>query len=75
MAAVGYSDTRPRASNADVDGRQANRRTELVVLVEPDNATESAIPLVDAPGIDASAGLDEVAAADITGFDDPIFGS
>lgn len=75
MAAVGYSDTRPRASNADAVGRQANRRTELVVLVEPDNATESVVPLVDGPGVDASAGLDEVAAADITGFDDPIFGS
>jgi chemotaxis protein MotB len=75
MAAVGYADTRPRASNADADGRQANRRTELVVLVEPDRATVTAIPLVDDAGIDASAGLDEVAATDITGFDDPIFGS
>ena len=75
MAAVGYSDTRPRASNADADGRQTNRRTELVVLVEPDTASLTAIPLVDTTGVDASAGLDEVAATDITGFDDPIFGS
>lgn len=75
MAAVGYADTRPRASNADAQGRQANRRTELVVLVEPDNATVTAIPLVDAVDPSASAGLDEVSATDITGFDDPIFGS
>ena len=77
MAAVGYADTRPRASNEDAQGRQANRRTELVVLVEPDNATVTAIPLVDAldPSASASAGLDEVPATDITGFDDPIFGS
>lgn len=79
-AAVGYSDTRPRASNADAAGRQANRRTELVVLVEPDNAVLTAIPLVDTAdslnaGADVSAGLDDVTATDITGFDDPIFGS
>lgn len=32
LAAAGYADRRPRASNASEDGRQANRRVEIVVL-------------------------------------------
>jgi chemotaxis protein MotB len=74
LAAVGHADTRPRASNADPGGRQENRRTELVVLVEPDTATVSPIAFVDGtPAADASAGLDEVAEVNIAGFDDPVF--
>ena len=75
LAAVGHADTRPRGSNADADGRQANRRTELVVLVEADTATLSPAPFVDADGTpDLSPGLDEVTDVDIAGFEDPVFG-
>ncbi|MDY7103142.1 MAG: OmpA family protein [Actinomycetota bacterium] len=33
MNAAGYADTRPRATNTTPDGRQRNRRVELVVLI------------------------------------------
>jgi chemotaxis protein MotB len=75
LGAVGYADTRPRASNADPEGRQANRRTEIVVLVEPDTATISSVPFVDETSdVDASPGLDETTTVDIAGFEDPVFG-
>ena len=47
LSAVGHADTRPRATNDTAEGRAQNRRTEIVVLVEADNATISDIPLVD----------------------------
>ncbi len=34
MAAVGLADSRPRENNSTEDGRQANRRVELVIRVE-----------------------------------------
>ncbi len=47
LSAVGHADTRPRATNDTPEGRAQNRRTEIVVLVEADNATISDVPLVD----------------------------
>jgi chemotaxis protein MotB len=76
LAAIGRSDTRPRATNATEEGRQQNRRTELIVLVEPDTAVITPIPLVDrddVPGPETAAGLTPVTDADIAGFSDPVF--
>ena len=46
LAAVGHADTRPRDTNDTPEGRAANRRTEIVVLVDPDTAIVSEIPFV-----------------------------
>lgn len=74
LAAVGHADTRPRASNADEDGRRQNRRTELIVLVEADTPTITDIPLVAGAAPTVDAGLDSPPEGDVTGFDDPVFG-
>jgi chemotaxis protein MotB len=47
LSAVGHADTRPRASNDTEEGRAQNRRTQIVVLVSPDSALISDVPLVD----------------------------
>ena len=49
----------------------------FTVTPEPISAPASGLqfPTFDGACVDASAGLDEVATTDITGFDDPIFGS
>ncbi|MEM9200533.1 MAG: flagellar motor protein MotB [Actinomycetota bacterium] len=47
MSAIGHADTRPRATNDTPEGRAQNRRTEVVVLVTPDNATQTDVPIVD----------------------------
>lgn len=47
LAAVGHADTQPRATNDTAEGRAQNRRTEIVLLVSPDNAVVSDIPIVD----------------------------
>ena len=89
LAAVGYADTRPRATNDTVEGRAANRRTEIVVLVDPDTAVISEIPLVGegeiAPAGTTTDGEADTGAAgdgtgegteftpDIVGFDNPVF--
>lgn len=74
LVAAGYADTRPRASNDDAAGRQMNRRTELVVLVPPDEATVSQIELLEGTAdAVASAGLDNPSSTDITGLDNPVF--
>jgi len=49
FSAVGHADTRPRESNDTASGRTSNRRTELVILVGPDHATDSVVPLVADP--------------------------
>lgn len=62
FSAVGHADTRPRESNDTAAGRSANRRTELVILVGPDNATDSSVPLVtdSSPVSTASSGTDAI---------------
>jgi chemotaxis protein MotB len=51
LAATGYADTRPRASNATEEGRSQNRRVEVVVLIEGLAAHAPPGTLID-PGID-----------------------
>lgn len=46
MRAVGFADTYPRASNDTADGRQENRRVELLILV--DGLVESDVDLINA---------------------------
>jgi len=47
LTAVGYGETRPIASNGDPDGRQRNRRVEVIILsTMPDPVTE--LPLAPA---------------------------
>lgn len=86
LAAVGHADTRPRDTNETPEGRAANRRTEIVVLVSPDAAVVSEIPLVG-DGDVAPAGATEPSeertadgatggtefSPDIVGFDNPVF--
>ncbi len=38
LGAAGYGSTRPIASNAETAGREANRRVEMVVTLEPDES-------------------------------------
>ncbi len=45
LRAIGYSDTRPRDTNDTVDGRQNNRRVEIVILVGGMEASD--VPLID----------------------------
>ena len=84
-AAVGRADTRPRDTNDSAEGRQANRRTELIVLVESDAAEVTTIPLVTdddvlgdgggttTGGLPDAAGLEPVDEPDISDFPDPVF--
>jgi len=67
FSAVGHADTRPRESNGTPSGRTANRRTELVILVGPDHATESAVPLAtgEIPVSTVASGTDA--------FSNPVF--
>lgn len=75
MAAVGHAETQPRDTNDTVEGRAANRRTELVILVEEDTATVTPVPFVeDVTETAGDAGLDAVTDPDIAGFADPVFG-
>ncbi|MGB7481991.1 MAG: flagellar motor protein MotD [Burkholderiaceae bacterium] len=47
LTAVGYGETRPIASNGDAEGRQRNRRVEVIILsTAPDTVTE--LPLTPA---------------------------
>lgn len=55
LAATGYADTRPRASNGTEDGRAQNRRVEVVVLVSGLLAEGSPVETID-PNI--STGID-----------------
>ena len=81
LSAVGHADTRPRATNETPEGRQQNRRTEIVVLVEPDTATVSEIPLVEGgenagdegEGGTPAEGTETI--PDIVGFENPVFAS
>ncbi len=74
MSAVGHADTRPRAMNDTAEGRQQNRRTELIVLVSADNATVSDVPFADETGTElVEAGLEPVTDPNVVGFDNPVF--
>lgn len=70
LAAVGYADTRPRATNETAEGRSQNRRTQIVVLVEADSATISEVPFVEgstAESLGLDAGTDPSGATDGSG--------
>lgn len=54
LMAVGLADTRPRGDNGTTEGRQQNRRVEIVVRVE--GMVDSGVPLVD-PGLDDPVGI------------------
>ena len=54
LSSVGYGDTKPVASNATEDGRQQNRRVE-VVLSPPDSATQQSGPAAK-PGETGNSG-------------------
>jgi chemotaxis protein MotB len=41
LSATGYADTRPLQSNDTEEGREANRRIELVVNVSPDDSLDA----------------------------------
>lgn len=45
LRAVGYADTRPRGDNATLEGRQENRRVEIVIIVG--GLAESDVPIID----------------------------
>jgi chemotaxis protein MotB len=55
LIAVGLADTRPRGDNATPEGRQQNRRVEIVIRV--DGLEGSGVPIID-PGIDDPLQLD-----------------
>src|SRR5690606_7464376 len=44
LAAVGLAATRPLASNDEEAGREANRRVDLVVEIEPGSELDSVLP-------------------------------
>ena len=44
LSAAGYADTRPIADNGTEDGREANRRIELVVSLSPDDPLGGVAP-------------------------------
>lgn len=53
LSATGFADTRPRGSNTTAAGRQANRRVEVTVVVEPapvPGAVDAAIREIDLVG-------------------------
>ena len=54
LSAVGLADTRPRSSNNTAEGRQENRRVEIVTRVIPNLAT--ATTGTESPGTDRQAG-------------------
>ena len=54
LTPMGFSDTRPRASNSTADGRQENRRVELVILV--DGLLASDVDLINAIPADIVGG-------------------
>lgn len=56
LVALGLADTRPRADNSTEEGRQQNRRVEIVVRV--DGMVESDVPVIDPLGGDG-VGLDD----------------
>ncbi len=58
LSAVGRADTRPRADNTTEDGRQQNRRVEIVVRIEgiAESGIETIVPIGDDP---LELGLDE----------------
>ena len=63
LAATGYADTRPRASNGTDDGRRENRRVEVVVLIAGmDGADPASAPTID-PEVDPGV---------TTGIDNPV---
>jgi chemotaxis protein MotB len=41
LSAAGYGEFHPRASNATADGRASNRRVDVVVILEPSEATSA----------------------------------
>ena len=50
LVAMGLADTRPRAENTSEEGRQRNRRVEIVIRV--DGMVESDVPVIDPLGGD-----------------------
>ena len=60
LAASGYADTHPRASNSTDSGRSSNRRVELIVVVSPESTRlgiAAGPPAADAkPGSTTSVG-------------------
>ena len=50
LIAVGLADTRPRGDNATPEGRQLNRRVEIVIRV--DGLVDSEVPIIDPEIID-----------------------
>lgn len=54
LTPLGYSDTRPRATNSTAEGRQENRRVELVILV--DGLLNSDVDLINAIPADIVGG-------------------
>ncbi len=77
LSATGYSDTRPVDDNSTDAGRQANRRSELIVILDPQVATitdipiETGLPNGDVIDVDPVVAITED--VDITAFADPIF--
>lgn len=46
MGVLGYADERPAASNATAEGKQQNRRVEVLILPPPANVAPAAAPAV-----------------------------
>jgi chemotaxis protein MotB len=44
LSVAGYSDTRPLATNATTEGRLANRRVEVVVLIDEASSSATEVP-------------------------------
>ena len=73
LAAVGHADTRPRSTNDSDEGRQQNRRTEIVVLIEPDTASITELSLTGDLDPVGDAGAAIVDNPTISGFTNPVF--
>jgi chemotaxis protein MotB len=53
LSSVGYGDTKPVAGNATEEGRQRNRRVDIV-LYSPESVDERSAPAVKQPGADGT---------------------
>ncbi len=72
LHAIGLSDTVPRESNETPEGRQANRRVELVILV--DGLLESDLDLINAIPKDIVGGSRKHPLDSVEGVGDPTIG-